>query len=49
VRSVGELDYSVSGGGLHGRNLGHGAVEAKLKLGGRAYLRGQTTLEICEN
>jgi hypothetical protein len=33
VRPVGELNDSVSGGGLHGGNLGHDTAEAKPKPG----------------
>src|SRR5208283_1179224 len=36
VRPVGELNDSVSGGGLHEQNLDDPAAEAKLKLGGRS-------------
>jgi hypothetical protein len=49
VRPVGELDESVSGGGLHGGNLGHRAAKAKLKLGGRASPRAEISLGICES
>lgn len=48
VRPVGEFDESVSGGGLHGENLGHRAARAKLKLGGRASPRAEISLGICE-
>jgi hypothetical protein len=31
VRAIGEFDYSISGGGLHGRTVEQGAADAKLK------------------
>ena len=49
VRPIGELDYSVSGGGLHGGNLEHAPAGAKLKLGGRASSRAKPSLGICKS